>query len=87
MKCIIYPQELGKVDHNTIEYVPFRKDFYVEVPEIANMTKEEVEAYRSVSQSLVLYITDIYVCLFSPWSIIQPLFLSVVITFLITPQS
>lgn len=39
-------QELGKVDHTVIEYVPFRKDFYVEVPEIANMTKEEVEAYR-----------------------------------------
>ncbi|KAK4316047.1 hypothetical protein Pmani_012753 [Petrolisthes manimaculis] len=40
-------KELGKVDHNSIEYVPFRKDFYVEVPEIANMTKEEVDAYRS----------------------------------------
>lgn len=43
-------QELGKVDHTVIEYVPFRKDFYVEVPEIANMTKEEVDAYRWVWQ-------------------------------------
>ncbi|KAG0710066.1 putative ATP-dependent RNA helicase DDX46 [Chionoecetes opilio] len=40
-------KELGKVDHTVIEYIPFRKDFYVEVPEIANMTKEEVDAYRS----------------------------------------
>lgn len=40
-------KELGKVDHTVIEYVPFRKDFYVEVPEIANMTKEEVDAYRA----------------------------------------
>lgn len=36
------------MDHTVIEYVPFRKDFYVEVPEIANMTKEEVETYRWV---------------------------------------
>lgn len=35
-----------KIDHTAVEYVPFRKDFYVEVPEIANMTKEEVDAYR-----------------------------------------
>ncbi|XP_063862560.1 probable ATP-dependent RNA helicase DDX46 isoform X5 [Scylla paramamosain] len=40
-------KELGKVDHTVIEYVPFRKDFYVEVPEIANMTKEEVDNYRA----------------------------------------
>ena len=36
------------MDHTVIEYVPFRKDFYVEVPEIANMTKEDVDAYRWV---------------------------------------
>lgn len=59
MKCIVYPQELGKVDHNSIEYVPFRKDFYVEVPEIANMTKEEVEAYRSVSDWFCTSVTFI----------------------------
>ncbi|XP_071516080.1 probable ATP-dependent RNA helicase DDX46 isoform X2 [Panulirus ornatus] len=40
-------KELVKVDHTTMNYVPFRKDFYVEVPEIANMSKEEVEAYRA----------------------------------------
>ncbi|RZF39802.1 hypothetical protein LSTR_LSTR000450 [Laodelphax striatellus] len=39
-------KELAKVDHTTIDYTPFRKDFYTEVPEIARMTPEEVEAYR-----------------------------------------
>ena len=34
------------LDHNKIEYKEFRKDFYIEVPEIANMTPEEVASYR-----------------------------------------
>jgi hypothetical protein len=28
------------VDHDRIYYAPFRKNFYVEVPEIARMTQE-----------------------------------------------
>ncbi|CAH1112047.1 unnamed protein product [Psylliodes chrysocephalus] len=39
-------KELAKIDHNNIIYIPFRKNFYVEVPEIAKMTHEEVEAYK-----------------------------------------
>lgn len=39
-------KELAKIDHNEIRYAPFRKNFYVEVPEIAKMTHEEVEAYK-----------------------------------------
>lgn len=39
-------KELAKIDHNEIRYAPFRKNFYVEVPEIARMTNEEVEAYK-----------------------------------------
>lgn len=39
-------KELAKIDHNEIKYAPFRKNFYVEVPEIARMTHEEVEAYK-----------------------------------------
>ncbi|XP_035720867.1 probable ATP-dependent RNA helicase DDX46 [Vespa mandarinia] len=39
-------RELAKVDHATTEYQPFRKSFYVEVPEIARMTSEEVETYK-----------------------------------------
>ncbi|GJQ73634.1 hypothetical protein Trydic_g13977 [Trypoxylus dichotomus] len=39
-------KELAKIDHNEIRYHSFRKNFYVEVPEIARMTHEEVEAYK-----------------------------------------
>lgn len=41
-------KELAKVDHAGVEYSPFRKSFYTEVPEIAKMTPEEVELYREV---------------------------------------
>uniref|UniRef100_A0A7M4EW60 Probable ATP-dependent RNA helicase DDX46 n=1 Tax=Crocodylus porosus TaxID=8502 RepID=A0A7M4EW60_CROPO len=37
---------LEPVDHGKIEYEPFRKNFYVEVPELAKMTPEEVNVYR-----------------------------------------
>uniref|UniRef100_A0A8C9SEH2 Probable ATP-dependent RNA helicase DDX46 n=1 Tax=Scleropages formosus TaxID=113540 RepID=A0A8C9SEH2_SCLFO len=37
---------LEPVDHQKIEYEPFRKNFYVEVPELAKMTQEEVDVYR-----------------------------------------
>ncbi|XP_064609215.1 probable ATP-dependent RNA helicase DDX46 isoform X2 [Liolophura sinensis] len=40
-------KELNVVDHNRIYYAPFRKDFYVEVPEISRMTPEEVDEYRA----------------------------------------
>merc|ERR1712223_304614 len=39
-------KDLAIVDHNKIEYLPFKKDFYREVPEIAKMTNGEVETYR-----------------------------------------
>nr|CAD7200591.1 unnamed protein product [Timema douglasi] len=39
-------KELAKVDHTSVTYTPFRKNFYVEVPEIARMTAEEVDAYK-----------------------------------------
>ena len=29
-----------------MDYVSFRKNFYIEVPEIASMSTEEVDAYR-----------------------------------------
>ncbi|KAK4873752.1 hypothetical protein RN001_013112 [Aquatica leii] len=39
-------KELIKIDHNHILYLPFRKNFYVEVPEIARMTQDEVDSYK-----------------------------------------
>uniref|UniRef100_A0A3P9BQ39 Probable ATP-dependent RNA helicase DDX46 n=1 Tax=Maylandia zebra TaxID=106582 RepID=A0A3P9BQ39_9CICH len=37
---------LEPVDHTKIQYESYRKNFYVEVPELAKMTTEEVNAYR-----------------------------------------
>lgn len=40
-------KELAKIDHSSVSYAPFRKNFYVEVPELARMTNSEVDKYRS----------------------------------------
>ncbi|XP_077448711.1 putative ATP-dependent RNA helicase DDX46 isoform X2 [Stigmatopora argus] len=37
---------LEPVDHGKIQYEPYRKNFYVEVPDLARMSVEEVNAYR-----------------------------------------
>ena len=39
-------EKLSIVDHSKIDYIPFRKNFYIEVKDIAKMTSEEVVAYR-----------------------------------------
>ena len=40
-------KELPKVNHNNIEYLPFTKNFYLEVPEIAKLTDADVEQLRA----------------------------------------
>ncbi|XP_031570919.1 probable ATP-dependent RNA helicase DDX46 [Actinia tenebrosa] len=39
-------KDLQPVDHNKVYYSSFRKDFYVEVPELAKMTPEELDEFR-----------------------------------------
>ncbi|KAK9809677.1 hypothetical protein WJX73_003655 [Symbiochloris irregularis] len=39
-------EKLGVVDHSTMDYHPFRRDFYIEVPELARLTPEEVAESR-----------------------------------------
>lgn len=39
-------KDLKQVDHTTVKYSPFKKNFYIEVPEISQMTSEDVEIYR-----------------------------------------
>lgn len=39
-------KELAKINHAEINYMPFRKDFYVEIPEISKMTSDEVDKYK-----------------------------------------
>lgn len=38
--------KLAAVDHNTIDYPPFRKNFYIEVSEISRMTANEEKELR-----------------------------------------
>lgn len=45
-------KDLVKIDHAGIEYEPFRKNFYFEVPEIAKMTDLEVEDYRTEMEGI-----------------------------------
>ncbi|ODQ55985.1 P-loop containing nucleoside triphosphate hydrolase protein [Saitoella complicata NRRL Y-17804] len=39
-------KELPNIDHSTIDYEPFRKEFYVEPAELREMTEEEVDELR-----------------------------------------
>uniref|UniRef100_A0A803MFQ7 RNA helicase n=1 Tax=Chenopodium quinoa TaxID=63459 RepID=A0A803MFQ7_CHEQI len=39
-------EKLAIVDHSKIDYIDVRKNFYIEVKDIAKMTLEEVDAYR-----------------------------------------
>lgn len=39
-------KEIKLVDHLKANYIPFRKDFYIESAEIASMSSEEIEEYR-----------------------------------------
>ncbi|XP_073680440.1 probable ATP-dependent RNA helicase DDX46 isoform X3 [Garra rufa] len=45
---------LEPVDHQKIEYESFRKNFYVEVPELARMTTEEVNEYRLELEGIIV---------------------------------
>lgn len=47
-----HKKELAKIDHSGITYAPFRRSFYVEVPELTKMTPEEVEVYRQSLDSI-----------------------------------
>uniref|UniRef100_A0A8P4GKE3 Probable ATP-dependent RNA helicase DDX46 n=1 Tax=Dicentrarchus labrax TaxID=13489 RepID=A0A8P4GKE3_DICLA len=45
---------LEPVDHGKIQYEPYRKNFYVEVPELARMTQEDVNAYRLELEGIIV---------------------------------
>eukprot|EP00092_Neocalanus_flemingeri_P100231 GFUD01127998.1.p1 GENE.GFUD01127998.1~~GFUD01127998.1.p1 ORF type:complete len:983 (+),score=374.96 GFUD01127998.1:140-3088(+) len=45
-------KDLVKIDHSGVEYLPFRKDFYFEVPELAKMSDAEVEEYRTEMEGI-----------------------------------
>uniref|UniRef100_A0A665X3Z8 Probable ATP-dependent RNA helicase DDX46 n=1 Tax=Echeneis naucrates TaxID=173247 RepID=A0A665X3Z8_ECHNA len=45
---------LEPVDHGKIQYEPYRKNFYVEVPELAKMTTEEVNILRLDLEGIIV---------------------------------
>ncbi|KAK2882193.1 probable ATP-dependent RNA helicase DDX46 [Channa argus] len=45
---------LEPVDHGKIQYEGYRKNFYVEVPELAKMTQEEVNACRLELEGIIV---------------------------------
>lgn len=47
-------KDLVKVDHSAVSYQPFRKNFYIEVPELARMTQAEVETYRCEMEGITV---------------------------------
>lgn len=49
-----HKKELAKIDHSGVDYLPFRKDFYKEVPEIAKMTTEEIDAYKTELEGILV---------------------------------
>ena len=52
-------QELNIVDHDKIYYAPYRKNFYVEVPEIANMTAEGKTVLLTYTKNCVMLSVDV----------------------------
>lgn len=57
-------KDLARIDHNNIIYTPFRKNFYVEVPEIAKLTHEEVDAYKEELEGIrVKGMNDFFFCI------------------------
>ena len=48
---------LAKVDHSQIEYMPFRRDFYKEHPEVAAQTDAAVAAYKKELDISVTWLT------------------------------
>lgn len=47
-------KDLPKIDHSRQDYEEFRKDFYVEPEEMANMTEEDVDAMRLELDGIVI---------------------------------
>ncbi|EDO05573.1 DEAD/DEAH box helicase family protein [Babesia bovis T2Bo] len=44
--------EMPKVDHSTIDYQPFKKNFYVQISAITAMKEHEVEAFRKANGNI-----------------------------------
>ncbi len=58
--------KLGAVDHSTIDYPPFRRNFYIEVQELQKMSEEDVAKYRKELDDIKVCLSLCYAsCLYS----------------------
>jgi len=48
-------RDLAPVDHSKMDYITIRKNFYIEVPEITNMTESDVVTYREELGNIVIH--------------------------------
>eukprot|EP01080_Neovahlkampfia_damariscottae_P010094 gene10094-2514_t len=46
VKVIKQKKEFKDVDHSKIDYIPFRKNFYIQARELSNLTEEEIQKIR-----------------------------------------
>lgn len=53
--------EMVCTDHTKVYYRQFKKNFYVEVPEISQMTQQEVEKYRLELDDIKVIIHEIII--------------------------
>ena len=51
----VFPQDLVLTDHSKVYYAPFRKNFYVEIPELARLTPEGTNCHVSYYNLYLLY--------------------------------
>lgn len=61
---VVKKKELPIIDHAKMEYPTFRKNFYVESPEISSMTAEEVRV--SCRSGCACRCCRVYFCLPAP---------------------
>lgn len=47
VKKAVKRKDVAKVDNSKMDYEPFRKEFYVEPSDLAEMTQEEVDLLRA----------------------------------------
>ena len=55
--------KLGMVDHATQDYAPFRRNFYIEVPELARMADAEVTELRKQLDNVKVGTTPLHPCM------------------------
>lgn len=57
---VVFRQDLVLTDHSKVYYAPFRKNFYVEIPELARLTPEGTNCHVLYYNGTVLQLVSFY---------------------------